>query len=70
MKPSGLFDAGAADGEEIHTFKLGDDGKSITCLRCERTSHNPNDVKNHYCGSGHPRAKRGWPESVSLDAPL
>lgn len=23
----------------------------ITCPRCERTSHNPNDVLNKYCGA-------------------
>lgn len=26
------------------------DKESITCLRCERTSHNPNDVEHRYCG--------------------
>jgi len=25
-------------------------GHAITCLRCKRTSFNPNDVEFHYCG--------------------
>jgi hypothetical protein len=28
-------------------------GKSITCLICNRISHNPNDVKHRYCGCCH-----------------
>lgn len=31
-------------------YKISDDGKAITCLRCNITSHNPNDVKYRYCG--------------------
>ncbi len=34
----------------IDTFTLSEDGQSITCKRCKRTSHNPNDVDHHYCG--------------------
>src|ERR1043166_5712892 len=26
---------------------------SITCGQCGRTSHNPNDVENRYCGACH-----------------
>lgn len=26
---------------------------SITCLKCGMTSHNPNDIKNMYCGNCH-----------------
>jgi len=51
------------------TFELSEDGQSITCLRCKMTSHNPNDVKNHYCGRCHvshddiwPPARRWWVE--------
>ena len=33
------------------TFTLGADGKSITCLKCGRTSHNINDVTFRYCGN-------------------
>lgn len=29
------------------------DGRAITCLRCGRTSHNPEDVRNRYCGNCH-----------------
>lgn len=32
------------------TFTIADDGKSITCHRCGKTSHNANDVAFHYCG--------------------
>lgn len=27
--------------------------ESITCLRCGRTSHSPDDVREHYCGHCH-----------------
>lgn len=27
--------------------------KSITCPQCGRTSHNPNDVREKYCGNCH-----------------
>jgi ribosomal protein L37E len=32
------------------TCTISEDGKTITCHRCGRTSHNPNDVAFHYCG--------------------
>lgn len=35
------------------TYRISDDGKSITCLVCGRTSHNPHDVSEHYCGFCH-----------------
>jgi hypothetical protein len=35
------------------TYQLAPDGKSITCLTCHRTSYNPNDVKEKYCGACH-----------------
>ena len=28
-------------------------GDSITCTKCRKTSHNPNDVKERYCGFCH-----------------
>ena len=28
-------------------------GDSITCTTCRKTSHNPNDVENRYCGFCH-----------------
>jgi hypothetical protein len=28
-------------------------GKAIKCLLCQRTSYNPNDVENRYCGFCH-----------------
>lgn len=53
--------------ELIETFILGDDKKSITCKRCNRTSYNENDVRYHfcaYCGIFHddlwPLARRWW----------
>lgn len=55
-------------GKELtHTFTISADGKSITCLRCKRTSYNPNDVENHFCGHCHafhddiwPPARKAW----------
>jgi hypothetical protein len=32
------------------SYRIADDGKSITCTRCERTSYNLSDVRNRYCG--------------------
>jgi ribosomal protein L37E len=53
--------------DEIKTFTIAADGKSITCLRCKKTSYNVNDLKNHYCGFCHvfhddlvPWARRWW----------
>jgi hypothetical protein len=37
----------------MNGYSIGDDGRSITCLRCGRTSHNPNDVAHRYCGYCH-----------------
>lgn len=35
------------------SYTISADGKSITCLKCQRTSHNPNDVRFRYCGWCH-----------------
>jgi ribosomal protein L37E len=35
------------------TFKIEQGGKAITCLRCGKTSYNPHDVENRYCGNCH-----------------
>lgn len=45
----------------VETFKVSADGKSITCLRCQRTSHHPQDVKQHYCGFCHVFHDDLWP---------
>src|ERR1700690_4304978 len=37
----------------MKTFTLAPDGKSITCLKCGKTSYNLNDVKEKYCGFCH-----------------
>lgn len=34
-------------------YTIADDGLSITCHRCEMTSHNMSDVRNAYCGKCH-----------------
>lgn len=34
-------------------YTIAPDGASITCHRCGRTSHNPNDVEQRYCGACH-----------------
>jgi len=35
------------------TYRVSDDGTAITCLICGKTSHNPHDVANRYCGFCH-----------------
>lgn len=56
-----------AGRELINTYTISQNGKSITCLRCNRTSYNSNDVKHHYCGYCYvyhddiwPPARRAW----------
>jgi len=58
--------------DEIKTYTLSADGKSITCLRCKRTSHSAKDVEHHYCGACHvshddlwPPARRWWINSYN-----
>lgn len=34
-------------------YKISDLGDSITCLTCNRTSYNGNDIENRYCGNCH-----------------
>lgn len=34
-------------------YKLSDDQKAITCLKCGMTSHSPLDVGMRYCGNCH-----------------
>jgi len=34
----------------MSTYILRKDGTAITCLKCARTSHNMEDVRNLYCG--------------------
>lgn len=36
---------------ESKSYSISPDGKSITCNRCTRTSHNINDVRNLYCAN-------------------
>lgn len=62
---------------EIKTYIIAADGKSITCLRCKRTSFNSNDVDNHYCGYCHvshddlwPPARRWWINSLNPPTPM
>lgn len=31
-------------------YRIGDDGRTITCLACQMTSHHPDDVRYRYCG--------------------
>ena len=33
------------------SYEISKDGKSIKCLCCNMTSHNPNDIKEKYCGN-------------------
>ena len=45
----------------IQTFTVSADGKSITCLRCKRTSYHPDDVEKKYCGFCHAFHDDIWP---------
>lgn len=47
--------------EPIDTFTVAEDGKSITCKRCGKTSFNMNDVEHHYCGYCHVCHDDLWP---------
>jgi len=56
---------------EVHTFMISPDGRSITCLRCHMTSFNPTDVERHYCSYCDvfhddlwPPARRAWMHSL------
>lgn len=60
-------------GKELTvTFHVSEDGKSIKCLRCRRTSHNQNDVDKHYCGCCHVFHDDIWPPARAawLKTPL
>jgi hypothetical protein len=46
---------------QINTYTISADGKSITCLRCKRTSHHPKDVERRYCGACHAFHDSIWP---------
>ncbi len=53
--------------DEIKTFTIAADGKSITCLHCKQTSDNPRHVEIHLCPFCHvihddivPWARRWW----------
>jgi hypothetical protein len=52
--------------DSIETFTISEDGKSITCKRCQRTSHNPHDVETHYCGHCHAFHDEIWPPGAAL----
>lgn len=45
----------------ILTYTIAADGKSITCLRCKRTSYSLKDVEHHYCGHCHVHHDDLWP---------
>jgi len=57
-------------GKELtQTVSISEDGKSMTCLKCGNTTHNQNDVDNHYCDYCHvfhddiwPPARKAWLE--------
>lgn len=51
------------------TFEIAKDGGSIKCLCCGRTSHNPRDVSERYCGwchAWHVFHHPAWEESDEL----
>jgi len=57
----------------IHTFIIGDDGKSITCRRCNMKSFSPSDIEHHWCGYckvSHddiwPPARKSWIEKRDI----
>jgi len=43
--------AAAAAGRRgpVH-YRIGDNGRTITCLTCNMTSYHPDDVRHRYCG--------------------
>lgn len=41
----------AGDDAVTPTYRIAEDGKSITCRICGLTSHNENDVRERYCGN-------------------
>ena len=45
----------------IVLYELGEDGKSIKCLRCGMTSHHPTDVEQRYCANCHVFLDDIWP---------
>lgn len=45
------------------TYTLSEDGQSITCLKCGKTSFNVNDVKHRYCGFCHEYLRTELPKS-------
>lgn len=47
--------------DKIETFTIDQEANSITCLRCKKTSFNPNDVTNKYCGNCHMYHESVWP---------
>lgn len=38
---------------ELPSFFIGQDGRSITCLKCGMTSYSLDDVRYRYCGNCH-----------------
>lgn len=45
--------AGEAPGELVQRLARREMGPSFTCPRCGRTSHNPHDLSEGYCGACH-----------------
>jgi hypothetical protein len=57
-------DAVAAGKSGQAQFRIGADGRTITCLTCMMTSHHPDDVRHRYCG----RCQVFHPTSAGADA--
>lgn len=57
------------DGGELGpSYRIAEDGKSITCKVCGRTSYHETDVKERYCGcchAFHHLYPHGFPEKRS-----
>lgn len=41
------------------SYRIGPGGQSITCLKCNMTSYNVNDVVHRYCGNCHEFHEKG-----------
>src|SRR5687767_2531600 len=39
-----------AAAPRVQSYSIGENGQSITCLRCGKTSYNANDVQHKFCG--------------------
>jgi hypothetical protein len=49
---------------DLHCMMLSQEEPSYTCPLCGRTSYNPNDIANQYCGGCHQFAEPFWMQDI------